>query len=276
MTGTRCRSRDTLVAVATLRRKLLQDWCRRTRRQAFPPRFLTLPLLANFLGHTKKYRWRRDGFQPWTCRRRRDKGIPGAGWRRWQLADSWPASICHRFRRWIRRAELAAPPLPHVPANGICRCHRPPLERRVGRARVIGQCAGHRKTWAVEIVGISLAVRPATQAHKEQGATCFSRRSQERGEGGACRPRSAKGPVSIGSWRGPESHVHPAGPVPTLYLWRRTRSWSWGRKVCSFFSVSWDSGSYLGLLSAVRRRSGLVWSGLVRSAGLCHPSPRVT
>lgn len=53
MTGTRCRSRDTLVAVATLRWKLLKDWCRRKRRQAFPPRFLTLPLLADFLGHTK-------------------------------------------------------------------------------------------------------------------------------------------------------------------------------------------------------------------------------
>lgn len=53
MTGTRCRSRDTLVALATPGWKLLKDWCRRKRRQAFRPRFLTLPLLADFLGHTK-------------------------------------------------------------------------------------------------------------------------------------------------------------------------------------------------------------------------------
>lgn len=246
MTGTRCRSRDTLVAVATLRWKLLKDWCRRKRRQAFPPRFLTLPLLADFLGHTKKYRWRRDGFQPWTCRRRRDKGIPGAGWRRWQLADSWPASIRHRFRRWIRRAELAAPPLPHVPANGICRCHRSPLERRVGRARVIGQCAGHRK----DLGRRDRRHQPGGPAGNtsSQGTRryMFFEKVPREGRGRACRPRSAKGPVSIGSWRGPESHVHPAGPVPTLYLWRRTRSWSWGRKglqllfgLVGFWFLSW-------------------------------------
>lgn len=276
MTGTRCRSRDTLVAVATLRWKLLKDWCRRKRRQAFPPRFLTLPLLADFRAH-KKYRWRRDGFQPWTCRRRRDKGIPGAGWRRWQLADSWPASIRHRFRRWIRRAELAAPPLPHVPANGICRCHRSPLERRVGRARVIGQCAGHRK----DLGRRDRRHQPGGPAGNtsSQGTRryMFFEKVPREGRG--------EGPVDLGPQRdqsasGAGEGQSPMSIPPDLFLHcicgARPGAGAGAEKVCSFFSVSWDSGSYLGLLSAVRRRSGLVWSGLVRSAGLCHPSPRVT
>lgn len=275
MTGTRCRSRDTLVAVATLRWKLLKDWCRRKRRQAFPPRFLTLPLLADFLGHTKKYRWRRDGFQPWTCRRRRDKGIPGAGWRRWQLADSWPASIRHRFRRWIRRAELAAPPLPHVPANGICRCHRSPLERRVGRARVIGQCAGHRKD--------------------------LGRRDRRHQPGGPAGNTSSQGTRRYmffekvpreGRGRGLSTSVR-KGTSQHREL-ERARVPCPSRRTCSYtVSVEADPELELGpKRSAASFRSrgilvlilgcflmsvdGLVWSGLVRSAGLCHPSPRVT
>lgn len=166
--------------------------------KAFSPKGLDFFLLAPFLGHTKIIAGgeRRDGLQPWTCRRRRDKGIPGAGWRRWQLAAScgpWPASIRHWIRRWIRRAKLAAPPLSSAPANGIFRCHRSPLERRVGRARVIGQSIGTREDFGPSRSPAS-AWRSGRQhkPHKEQGATCFSRRSKERGEGGACRPRSAR------------------------------------------------------------------------------------
>lgn len=124
-----------------------------------------------------------------------------------------------------------------------------------------------RRLWAVEIAGISLAVRPATQASQGTRRYMFFEKVQREGRGRGLSTSVRKGTSQdreTVSGQTPESHVHPAGPVLALYLWRRTRSWSWGReKACSFLVVSWDSGSYLGLL--LLTVDGLVWSGLVTS-----------
>lgn len=246
----------------------LLTWQKNRKHKHFSPKGLDFFLLAPFLGHTKIIAGGESGEMDSSHGHAVDVEIrvspvpdgEGGSWRR-----LWPASIRHWFRRWIRRAELAAPPLPSAPANGIFRCHRSPLERRVGRARVIGQSIGTREDFGPSRSPAS-AWRSGRQhkPHKEQGATCFSRRSKERGEGGACRPRSARGPVRIGRRslaRVPcPSRRTCTGTVsveadPELELGPR-KGLQLPRGLVGFWFLSWAA-------PAVRRWSGLVWSGHV-------------